>query len=224
MKAEMIQRQEGRGNCFRNARAVLTEGLATLAIMGTLAISASGCATPESQRRGPLASLSENLRESRVILAPVGEERVRASVLVFESAMVGNTASGEFVGELETECNRSEPGSVYGCVCGRSTEQSPELNLRTLRSAALVFEYFDPQGNDQRGTWSVVPGCEDVRADLTSAERDIQASVPAEDVPHHAECDVSIVSSQRVYLRVTFVPQEGQNISGSSAEIEFIRP
>lgn len=202
---------------FGKARKAMLEGLAILAISG------AGCATAESRGSGTLDSLTAEVqRESHVIVSRAEDGKVGASVLVFEEGTAGSQASREFVSRLEGDCGRSEPDAVYGCMCGRSLERFPELDMRTLRGAVVSFEYFEPPAEGRPGTWAAVPGCESVVADRASVDSELLSSVAAENIPHYAVCDVSAISAGgRVMIRATFLPREGEGVSASSAIFEF---
>lgn len=210
------ERREERGSSGWVKR-TLAEGLAVLSI------ATAGCATSDTRRTVALES-REQISESSVMLAPAEGDgsKVRATVVVFGAGDFGNATSRDFVNELEQDCGRAEPDHVYGCVCGRSADLTPGINLRALRNAAVTFEYFEP-GEGSGGNWRAVPGCERVLADRSPADSEIQSSVAPEDVPYYAECDISAVSGERVYIRATFTPPEGQSVAASASNYEFIR-
>lgn len=168
----------------------------------------------------------ENLKESQVIIVPAsdGSTTLNISVLVFEpsqpsaTGQTGRDVMDQWAQECAGEANR------IACLQRKSleydsTSRAYQFNVTSIQGAHFVVKYFNPQGNAYRGLWTVVPGCEDVVADIEqSGYRPSEAGDVAVNY-YVGQCNIApIAGAQTTYIRATFVPQPDQDITQAQAE------
>jgi len=175
--------------------------------------------------------------DSKVVVQPMDAQgtSVHVSLLVFNPLV--SQSGTQYRSQYEkyySECKANFPqecviGGVndYNCcllkksAADLQTTQSDQVETTYLKNAHFRFEYY----NMQSGQWIYVPNCQDRMADQTGTTykpSSVAGQAPEQVEFYYATCDIpkEIYGAQtRTWVRVWFVPQDGQLVNGKEVSI-----
>ncbi len=169
----------------------------------------------------------QNLAGSEVHITPANQDGslINISLIVYTPAVTTNaTISQDTVRQWAIQCNYNQTCIDQLSLNATSSLRNYQMNMSSLAGAQFVVMYFNPQGNIYAGQWTPVLDC----SPYVTATTPVTAYAPdvnGNNVPYTqwtAQCDLTnaIQGRNRTSIKVTFIPQPGQNVSSSSATME----
>ncbi len=170
----------------------------------------------------------QNLADSGVVITPANQDgsQINITLMVYRPAVTTNgTISQDTIRQWAIQCNYNQTCIDQLSTNATSALRNYQMNFSSLSAAQFVVMYFNPQGNVYAGQWTPVPDCSPfVTANTpgTAYAPDTSGTMVSY-TTWIAQCDLSnvVAGRPRTDIRVTFIPQPGQNISSSSSDYQY---
>ncbi len=205
-------------SAFSKMSRILTEGLVIVSAVGLLNTNTSHAQNQTKPTSTP-ATQSQVMLESVVVIIPDNEKGtvLNISVVVFEPTVdTANPTMREVMEQIVKGCEGEK--DVQACISEKTLELVSSKDRKPkfvpFKGAHVIVEYYNPLS----GQYMILPGCEDVAMDRKET---VSGAAGSGEVftYFYGQCDVSAVlgDRKRTAIRVTFIPQPGENIGSSSA-------